>query len=120
MISRPDFQLKAKISTLLFPIANKLWLQSLKQQKRRKAHHLKMVNLQMNDEEETITIQDFEKLQKALNSLTKECQQVLRAFYYKNLPFKQIEKEMGYSSGFGRLKRKRCVNALKKQFLQPS
>ena len=46
MISRPDFQLKAKISTLLFPIANKLWLQSLKQQKRRKAHHLKMVNLQ--------------------------------------------------------------------------
>jgi len=123
-LRKPNFEWKAKVSTFLYAIARKMWLYKLRGKK-------EVDSLDAREDKEKILgtaeidgieiKQVFEKkyqlVQEILQTLTKECQQVINAYYFKKLALKEIEMQMGYSKGFGKLKKKRCMDGFKKLIL---
>ncbi len=123
-LRKPTFKLSAKLGTYLYAIARKMWLYKLRGKKEvdsLDAREDKEKLLGAVDVDGIEIKQVFEKkyqlVQEVLKTLTEECQKVIISFYFKQLPLKEIEANLNYSKGFGKLKKKRCMDGFKKLVL---
>jgi RNA polymerase sigma factor (sigma-70 family) len=97
---KKDFVLKSKISTYLYSVAKKKWLQEL-------AYRKKHTTLeQINDKPgNSASIDDSLEenelagiVQKCMKQLSDLCQQILTAFYYDELSMLEISKALGLAN----------------------
>ena len=52
-----------------------------------------------------------------MEEISGDCKELLLSFYFKKMPLKEIAAIMDYSDGFVKVKKKRCMDALKKKVL---
>ena len=123
-LRKPDFKLSAKVSTYLYSIARRMWLYKLRDRKEvdsLDAREDKEKLLGEADLEGISLKQVFEEkhelVQKVLKTLTDECQKVIIGFYFKKLSLGELETQIGYNKGFGKVKKKRCMDGLKRLVL---
>ncbi len=113
-LRKPEFRLKAKLSTYLYSVIRQMWLYKLRSRK----STVELVEERSNyvdlGEEELSEKKVFEEkhhLVKAkLKELSEECRRLIIDYYYKNLKLKDIGKAMNYSDSFVKVKKNRCMN----------
>ena len=122
-LRKPDFVLSCGIKTYLYSIMRNLWLKRLNKKSRGG------LSLVMDDPSDTeyIIIQEDELEEKQekekqldivadiLKDFKADCKKILTAFYFKKQSMKAIAAEMDYTDQFIRVKKVRCMNALKKK-----
>jgi len=122
-LRKEDFELSCSIKTYLYSIMRNLWLKRLNKDKKGG------LALVMDDaaDMEFIVIQEDELAEKqekelqlnivaeVLKDFKEDCQKILTAFYFKKQSMKEIAAEMDYTNQFIRVKKVRCMNALKKK-----
>lgn len=116
-IRTPGFALTAKLSSYLYSISRNLWLYKLRQR-----GNSKMVDTELPDhilhEDQVPEIEIFEEkhalIAKVFDSISPDCNQLLKSFYFDQKPLKDLAAEMGLTDGFIRIKKMRCMEALKK------
>ena len=114
------FVLTCKISTYLYSVSRRLWLKRLQQLG-------KFVN-SIDNLEETISLGDdleihqkrneeFEMMERALNSMGEPCKGILEGFYVKKMDMQSLAKEFGYTNADNAKNQKyKCLIRLKKLF----
>lgn len=118
-IREPDFELTAKISTLMYAIARNLWL-------KRNQKESKVTNV---SEDELLKMQ-FEKMNESddykekelmiavvldnINTLEEECRKVIKLSFFKKMTHSEIAEELGYTTSFVKVKKFRCLGYLRK------
>lgn len=120
LIRKPEFELKAHITTLMYSICRNLWLKKLRDSRGKEFKIL-------DDEEQNIVAVDleseidpleedgkFEALRDQLDSIGDICKKVILYFYYQKLSHKEIAELMGYTAGYVRVRLCRCMNSLRK------
>lgn len=99
-VSDPSFVLSSKLSTFLYGIARFLWKNELK--KKNKYHELEWSDTLILNEGDMGY--DFEKeeqfnaLEKVLNSITDKCREIFERFYFKKESMEMIAKALEFSS----------------------
>jgi len=97
---KEDFILKSKISTYLYAVAKKRWLQELNYRKK----HTTLENVTDNPGEtsgidETIEENELSGIVKqCMNQLSSLCQQILTAFYYEEKSMLEISQSLGLAN----------------------
>ncbi|MEO6190920.1 MAG: sigma-70 family RNA polymerase sigma factor [Saprospiraceae bacterium] len=119
-VRNPDFELYegTKFGTYLMSIAQKMWLASLVKTKNKKETvDLDDINLDWRNLEDDFDIEDkevqFKRMESALDNIGKECKEIILNFYYNEIALGKIADIMGYTQGFIRVKKNRCMNKLK-------
>lgn len=122
-LRKEGFELSCGIKTYLYSIMRNLWLKRLN--KKNKGG----LSLVMDDPSDTeyILIQEDELEEKQekekqldivaeiLKDFKEDCRKVLTAFYFKKQSMKEIAAAMDYTNQFIRVKKVRCMDALKKK-----
>lgn len=122
-LRKDNFELSCGIKTYLYSIMRNLWLKRLNKKKRGG------LSLVMDDPSDTeyIIIQEDELVEKEekeqqldivaeiLKDFKEDCRKILTAFYFKKQSMKEIAAYMNYTDQFIRVKKVRCMNALKKK-----
>ncbi len=115
-VTKPEFELKAKISTYLYAISRRLWLKRL----REKSH------LTFSEADGQIDAFDFELVSKNPNDTMmkvvellkeggKNCLEILKRIYFHKQSFEYIADELGYASGqVVREQKYRCIKRVRK------
>lgn len=122
-VRKPDFELKegAKLSTFLFSIARYIWLMELRRRKKMPPEETdpEMGLENVPDDASDHEFGDMKALivSRLFEKLAEDCRSLLYAFYYEKTPQKEIAENMNYTENFVRVKKNRCMNALK-QMLQ--
>lgn len=123
-LQTPDFTLTAQPKTYLYAVCRNLWLKQLQKRKKTKGTIQiddpdKMIPLVHVDgvEEKKVIEEKHELISEILAQLNGDCKELLLSFYFKKMPLKEIAKIMDYSDGFVKVKKKRCMDALKKKVL---
>ncbi len=124
-LQSPDFKLTAQPKTYLYAVCRNLWLKQLEKRKKKKG------TIQIDDpnnliplidvdeiEEKKIVEEKHELISEILQQLKGDCKQLLLSFYFKKMPLKEIAQIMDYSDGFVKVKKKRCMDSLKKRVLE--
>ena len=122
-LRRVDFKLTCDIKTYIYSIMRNLWLKRLNKQKR---GGLSLVIDEPSDREYIIIQEDelAEKEEKEqqldivaeiLKDFKEDCRKILTAFYFKKQSMKEIAATMDYTNQFIRVKKVRCMDALKKK-----
>ncbi|MCP4440728.1 MAG: sigma-70 family RNA polymerase sigma factor [Aureispira sp.] len=121
----PDFVLTAAIPTYMYAITRNLWLKQLRKHSKKPIDlvldepesHVPLV--QVDELEEKVLIEaKHEHISEVLATIKEDCQKLLVAFYFKKMSLKEIAKEMDYSDGFVKVKKKRCMDGFKKKVLE--
>jgi len=120
----PDFQLTAHVKTYLFSIMRNLWLKRLRQKGRNpvdlkiddEGSHLQLVSEDEIEEKKELESK-HEHIAAAIEETKEDCKKILIAFYFQRTPLKVIAEMMDYSASFAKVKKKRCMDALKKKVL---
>ncbi len=118
-LRKEDFELTCTVKTYLYSVARNLWLKRLNKKG--------TLQLDMDEpDQDFILIQEDEVAEKQeveqkhqliadiLRDFKDDCKQLLTSFYFKKLPLKEIAESMGYTYSFARVKKSRCMDALKK------
>jgi RNA polymerase sigma factor (sigma-70 family) len=118
-VRKPGFELKegAKLSTFLFSIARNIWLMELRKRKKMPTvepdPEMGLENIpddasdhEFGDMKALVVSRLFEKI-------AEDCYRLLLAFYYKKTPLIEIAENMNYTEKFVRVKKTRCMNALR-------
>jgi len=118
-IREPNFQLTAKISTLMHAIARNIWLKKLK--KGSKEVSFENDSLISDDLAGDSQPQDHQEkelmigvLLDNINALGEDCRNVIRMIYFKKLSHAEVAEELGYSLSFVKVKKFRCLGYLRK------
>jgi|GEM_PF-4144584 len=111
------FNFKSKINTYLYGICHNVMRARSRKQVRTAGLNDDVLKI-VEEEVETIDVEEKNLLMKYLKQMTEECQRILMAHYGYNIAYKTIEEEMNYSSGFGRVKGNRCKNKIRKLMSQ--
>lgn len=121
-IQKPDFQLRAKLSTFIYGISSRVWL--LKLRNKKEVLPLEMEEFERNTSESDMAIAEkelFEEkhhlMSKVLEELKEDCHQLLINYYFNRIQLKEIAKIMGYTDSFIKVKKNRCMNAFRKKVL---
>ncbi len=119
-IRKGKFRKESKTSTYLIGIVKYKWLNH----QRQKGIHFSEWNDQLKnieyEEEADSKEADFELLEHSLKLISEECQKLLIAFYYEKKKLKQIATTLNYTESFIRVKKTRCLSALKNQIEKAS
>lgn len=121
-VRRHDFRLTCDVKTYLFSVVRNLWLKRLNA---RKKGGLALV---MDAQEEAYIIIAEDELEEKMQFETKhrhiaeilenfkaDCRALLMSFYFQKKSLKEIAKAMGYTDQFVKVKKNRCMEALKKE-----
>lgn len=120
-INKPEFQLQkgTKLGTFIYAIARRIWLMKLREKRivSRNLEHLedKLVYDDSGIEEKKVFEQKHLLLAKILKKIGKECRQLLDAYYFKKIPLNEVARLLGYTDGFVRVKKNRCMNEFRKK-----
>jgi len=118
-VREPDFELNkgVKLSTFLFGIARNTWLMELRKRKKMPTvepdPEMGLENIpddasdhEFGDMKALVVSRLFEKI-------AEDCYRLLFAFYYKKTPLIEIAANVNYTEKFVRVKKNRCMNALR-------
>ncbi len=118
-VRNPEFELYSgtKFSTYLMSIAQNKWLASLVKNKNVETVEvnesefawLQDANVVDGDDKEA----QYLKMEKALENIGKECKEIIMNYYYYNVPLQKVADILGYTQGFIRVKKNRCMNSLR-------
>ncbi|MEM6317092.1 MAG: sigma-70 family RNA polymerase sigma factor [Bacteroidota bacterium] len=122
-LRKERFELSCSIKTYLYSIMRNLWL------KRLGKNNKGGLSLVMDDPSDTeyVIIQEDELEEKhekekqlnmvadILKNFKEDCRKILTAFYFKKQSMKEIAAAMDYTNQFIRVKKVRCMDALKKK-----
>ncbi len=107
------------VSTYLTGIIKFKWLNELKKNGR----HLNtkedfpeinlVVNNAIDEELSIIEEKQWQQLELSIEKLKDDCRKLLQLYYYKNEKLKNIAQMMDYTESFVRVKKLRCMSALK-------
>ena len=122
-LRKDDFKLTCQLKTYLYSITRNLWLKRINS---RNKGGLALVIDDPSDvayiivqEDELEEKQEKEKQLDLVANILKEfkedCRKLLTAFYFKKQSMKEIALEMNYTNQFIRVKKVRCMEALKKK-----
>lgn len=118
---KSDFELTCQVKTYLYSVMRNKWLKAINKQQR---GGLRLV-IDEDPEKEYIIIQEdtieekeikedrLNAVSKALETLKEDCKQIIMNFYYKKIDLSRIAEQMGYTYQFIKVKKNRCMNALK-------
>lgn len=120
----PDFKLTAQPKTYIYAVCRNLWLKQLQKRKKTKGsiqiddpnNLIPLIQVDGIEEKKEIEVK-HELISEILGQANEDCKELLISFYFKKMPLKEIAKAMDYSSGFVKVKKKRCMDALKKKVL---
>lgn len=122
-LRKEGFKLSCSIKTYLYSIMRNLWLKRLNKHKK---GGLSLV-IDDSSDMEFIIIQEDELAEKqekeqqlnivaeVLKGFKEDCRKILTAFYFKKQSMKEIAAAMNYTNQFIRVKKVRCMDALKKK-----
>lgn len=124
-LKNPDFKLTSSSSTFMYAVVRNLWLKQLRKRGKRAL-------LIIDDEEKHLQLPDLSDLEEvekreeqhlaveaAMRTLSKECQSIILHYYFNKLALGRIAELLDYSKNFIKVKKKRCMDALKaKVFVQ--
>lgn len=124
-LQNPSFELTAQPKTYLYAVCRNLWLKQLQKRKKTQGkiqiddpnNLIPLVHVDEIEEKKEIEAK-HELISEILEHMNNDCKQLLISFYFKKIPLKDIAKIMDYSSGFVKVKKKRCMDALKKKVLE--
>lgn len=119
-LQKAEFELHCSVKTYLFSVARNLWLKRLREKKREMgwptAPGPELIALEEGSVETRRQLEErYDAVVQALNQAPADCLELLEAFYFRKLPLKKIAERMGYSANFVKIKKKRCLEGLKKR-----
>ncbi|MEP7195873.1 MAG: sigma-70 family RNA polymerase sigma factor [Saprospiraceae bacterium] len=118
-VRNPDFVLYTgtKLGTYLMSIGQKKWLASLAKVKNKEQVEINESDFDWRDAEGESNPEDkevqFKKMEKALENIGKDCKEIIMNYYYNEISLGKIADLMGYTQGFIRVKKNRCMTKLK-------
>jgi len=117
LIRKPDFDLSAKLSSLMYSICRNLWLKSLRTKGKElpveEFHRdIEPITLPETLEEETGN-EKYKAITTALSTIGEKCKEIILLAHYQGVPRDEIAEQMGYTSAFTRIKLFRCMNKLR-------
>ncbi|MEN0048833.1 MAG: sigma-70 family RNA polymerase sigma factor [Bacteroidota bacterium] len=111
------FEIKHNLKSYLYGITRYIWIGEIEKRKRQRD----LSTPTQEEAEESIFIGEedmkelrFQKMYKALEQLSSDCQKLIQLTFFKNKRDKEIAKLMNYADDFVRNKRGRCMKSLKK------
>ncbi len=118
-INNDKFNEQASISTYFFSICKFSWMNHLRKKKIEVSDNEFENDTLTGDylidfEDEKKSSEEIEKVIKALETLGLDCKLLLKKYYFNKEKLKNIAIEMNYTSQFVRVKKNRCLNALRK------
>lgn len=124
-LQNPGFILTAQPKTYLYAVCRNLWLNQLKKLKKTKKNisiddsnnFINIIQTDLTEEKKELEVK-YELISEILSQLNEDCKELLFSFYYKKMPLKEIALQMNYTSGFIKVKKKRCMDTLKKKVLE--
>ena len=113
-----DFKLSAKVSTYLFAIAKKYWLYKLRGNK---DSSLEIENLNtdhlIEDDSGLLAENEYDVkhsiIGEVFHQMKEDCRELLTQYYFNKSALGEIAKRMGWSDDFVKVKKRRCMDALK-------
>ena len=113
-----DFKLSAKVSTYLFAIAKKYWLYKLRGNK---DSSLEIENLNtdhlIEDDSGLLAENEYDVkhsiIGEVFHLMKEDCRELLTQYYFNKSALGDIAKRMGWSDDFVKVKKRRCMDALK-------
>lgn len=117
-VRQSDFQLSSRLSSYVYAISRNMWLYRLRGERK-----LNLVDTEIQDqqmkEDNLPEPESFEEkhqiIAKVFDQISAECQKILQGFYFEKKALKDIGAEMNYTEGSIRVKKSRCMDALKKK-----
>ena len=117
-----DFQLTASIKTYLYAVVRNLWLKKLRNDEKKGLQLIvdePNINFQVFEEEHLSRKEEEETQHKmveaAFSTMNEDCKKIITAFYYLKQSLGDIAEQLGYSDNFIKVKKKRCMDALKEK-----
>jgi RNA polymerase sigma factor (sigma-70 family) len=117
-LRKPDFKLSAKLSTYLFAISKKYWLYKLRGDK---GSAVEIENLNTDhlreDGDDLFGENDYDVkhtiIGEVFHQMKEDCRELLTQYYFNKSALGEIAKKMGWSDDFVKVKKRRCMDALK-------
>ena len=122
-LRKPDFSLTCNVKTYLYSVMRNQWLKKINKDQR---GGLKLVIDQDQDKEYVIIANDeieekqekeekHEAVAAAMKLIKEDCHQLIMSFYFKKINLSLLAEQMGYTYQFIKVKKNRCMEALKKK-----
>ncbi|MCS6903807.1 MAG: sigma-70 family RNA polymerase sigma factor [Bacteroidia bacterium] len=115
-IQKGNLQLGARLQTILFEIAKRLWLKRLREKKysENSISELQLqIALSANQEDDFKEVEEH-LISLAMQELCEKCRQLLRYFYYERKKFSEFYKLLGFKSiSSAKNKKVKCMKSLK-------
>lgn len=124
-IREPQFELTCHVNTFIYSVVRNLWLKELRQRGKTGLDlsidepKQKLPKIEESDLEAKYEIEEKHKhIAKILKNFKEDCRRLLTSFYFKKMSLKEIADDMDYSNSFVKVKKKRCMDSLKKKVLE--
>jgi len=123
-IHSPNFELNkgVKLSTYIHAIARNIWHTKLRANKKIPISNDGLENLNSVDISNLDEINRYERkhvlMAKIFREIKEDCKKLLESYYFKKIPLKEAAKLFGYSLGFVRVKKNRCMNDFRKRVIE--
>ena len=117
-VRQSDFELSSRLSSYIYAISRNMWLYRLRGEKKLNLVDTEIQDQQMKEnplpEPETFE-EKHQIIARVFDQISLECQKILQGFYFEKKALKDIGAEMNYTEGSIRVKKSRCMDALKKK-----
>lgn len=116
-VSNPDFSLTSSLDSLLFGICRNLWLGQLRNDRihGKSLPHESEITEDIDIDRE----HQFRLAERALESISDVCKEILRLFYNLNLSMTEIASRLGYSSdNVAKTQKYKCLERARENYLQ--
>jgi RNA polymerase sigma factor (sigma-70 family) len=117
-----QFNLTASWHTLIYAIARNQWLKRYQKRQQRHERPLEASFLAETADDSAETAEQEQELeqkhiavQQAFKAMNPDCRELLDAAFFKKLSGTEIAALLGYSESFVKVKKHRCLEALRKQ-----
>ena len=114
------FELTANVKTYMYAVVRNLWLKKLRTDNKKGLELVfdePEINVQLaNDITLDYNPEKEEKhaaVEKAFSTMGDDCKKIITAFYFQKLSLKEIADWLDYTDNFIKVKKKRCMDALK-------
>jgi RNA polymerase sigma factor (sigma-70 family) len=116
----PEFELTANIKTYMYAIVRNLWLKKLRTDSKKGLELIfdePEMNFQLvgnvDFEYDPKKEEKHEAVETAFSTMGEDCKKIITAFYFQKLSLKEIADWLDYTDNFIKVKKKRCMDALK-------
>lgn len=117
LIRKPDFDLSAKVSSLMYSICRNTWIKSLRKKGKEISvdeFHRDIEPIELPDlSEEPEDQEEYKEVVTALEEIGEKCKEIILLAHYQGVPRDEIAAQMDYTPAFTRIKLFRCMNKLR-------